>query len=207
MTQNAWILDESRLISQDAAFRLLEPLFPIFATSYETAWREWDSICKANPLRTVAFTSRTRASVINDLVVQEAQSRLQKVPGVRISRLNGVFVATVQDTAMLRFKKLDKRYQSRSILTIAQQRMLYQLPLPGLPPEATGLVAGYRINAITAEMLDVSVTCPIGQRVKWIIPVPTAAAPATIPLASLNEGVRPPVYKPKEQGKDAAEQS
>lgn len=116
------------------------------------------------------YSPRTEASIIHDLMISHARREFDSVPGITTPVLHGLFVVNINDAIAVRFKKFDKALQPKNIPT--QQSIGYlwqQLPLPGMPPEATKLHAGYVFNKLRTGADRVLITCMNGRAVRWVI--------------------------------------
>lgn len=87
--------------------------------------------------------------------------------GVRIGDRRG-FLELLIGRYVLRFKKLDRKGLSRNVLTDQQREWFnVQLSLPGMPPEAVRLIAGYQLDVFQSKINAVLLTRPKLRAVEW----------------------------------------
>lgn len=184
------------VLSLDEADSLLQPYLPMVVKCIETPIREWKALCEREPLFALSLDSRARANVINSHVVKAVEKKFSKVKGVHLTRDHGFLVLIIKDKIVVRFKKLDAKLRSSNIMTNQQQKLYYQRDIPGLPPGATVVIAGYRLDATGMLLSDVHVVCPIGRRNKWAIPV-LEGAEQTIRLPAASAPPRRVVVSPR----------
>jgi hypothetical protein len=163
----------------------------------------------------VAFTHspRTRASIINDHIVDLAKQRLPEY-GVRPSKRMQRNLFDVQGNCVLHFKKLDRNKLSSNYPTLFSLEFNRQMELPGLPATLPRLKVGYVPTRDWSGIEDVFVTCPNGDRIEWFInlteenlstatqPIPTAA-----PTPSINPNVKTRIGKRQRIKRDDSGQS
>ena len=112
--------------------------------------------------------SRAQAACIYAHMVAEADRRFLNKSAIVSKEINGLKVWLIDDKAVLRLKKMDEDGQSRNYPT--KQAMDYDkgLDLPGLPPEAARVSAGYLLNPTQTEIVRVQIARPQGvKRVLW----------------------------------------
>ena len=90
--------------------------------------------------------TRAQAACIYSHMAAEAERRLSGKRGIIPKDINGLKVWLIQDKTVLRLKKMDEDGQSRNYPT--KQAKDYDLgyALPGLPPKAARVSAGYLLE-------------------------------------------------------------
>jgi hypothetical protein len=188
-------------LTQDDAEALLQPYLVEVRECYNHAWAEWEKFGETLPAMRRALSPSARARFIYDWTTDHAR-RLFGDPdrqGVRILSVRGLFVLDVEGLALVRFKKLRPNLTTCGIPTRQQQRFAFQQPLPGMPPQATKLVAGYLLNAVEDGIDRLIVTCSVDTRLEWAFEIPPeggaqivqfAPAPVTPPSATVRSATR-----------------
>ena len=133
------------------------------------------------------YSPRTQASVIHDLMVQEARRAVAGVAGVKCMVIKGGFVLLVRQTYVIKLKKMDGRLRTKNVPTqtvidFNNQKPL-QMDLPDVPPE-THLVFGYVPHGAELLKSAVWVTCPKGRRHRWVWMVEKREMADVVPFAS-----------------------
>jgi hypothetical protein len=157
------------IIALEQAEPILDPHLPLVRKCIEAPLREWKAVCQREPLFIHNMDNRAKANVINSHIVATVEKKFAKVKGVRITRDNGFLVLIIGERLVVRFKKLDAKLRARNYMTNQQRKIYYQEDLPGLPPGATVVVAGYRLDPAGLHLSDVHVVCPVGRRNKWAL--------------------------------------
>lgn len=190
------LTEKPGIVSLDEAEQLLGPSLPLIRDCFDQMVAEVADVLARDPEFAATLTTRSKASIVNDHVVRAIETRFAGKPGIRITRDRGFLVLIVNDRIVVRFKKLDRKLRSRNILTNQQRALLRQENLPGLPPDCTVVVAGYRLGASGLQILDSHVVCPVGSRNKWDIPLNAPAERLPAAVADLEDGLATPVLKP-----------
>ncbi len=154
-----------RKLSRDQALPIVEPHKDRFWRICEESWREWQQLPNIPDYR-----DRTRANVVNDLMVKIARREFADVHGARFIDVNekSFSMLLLDDKLLIRFKKFDDRRMPRNYPTQHAQEFNLQMRLPEVP-SATRVFCGYRLNPLETEILDVSITCTNGKRPAWYI--------------------------------------
>lgn len=161
-------MPHGKFLAEEKARKILNPHLPKLADCFKSAWQKWDRLAEVAPDLRYPLSARTRAGFIYDHICNEVRHQFEGVPGVTLVDSVGFLILTIENSLILRFKKLNKRDQSSNISTAQQERYIQQEPLPGLP-EGTRLTAGYILDKIQAQIDDIRVTFPVGKRAKDIL--------------------------------------
>ncbi|WP_027365054.1 hypothetical protein [Desulfotruncus alcoholivorax] len=155
-------------IPENEAKQILAPYIPSITKCIEAAVQEY-----LLNVRRIQFSKRTRASIINDLIIDYAFKYLQNEPGIRWSFKRNCFYFFIQDKFKLKFKMFDKNLKTRNIPTQQVLKFINQqenfLNFPDLPPAVTNIFAGYRWNYLQTEHEGFFITCPDGSSNLWVI--------------------------------------
>lgn len=135
-------------------------------------------------------TTRSRASLINDHIVQHALQRL--VPaGAHPVRLMQRRLFDFGGQFLLHFKKLNRQMMTSNYPTLFAMEFNRQYDLPGLPATLPRLVAGYIPLPDWSGIESVCVTCPDGNDVAWSINLSSENATHTLLPLTANETAIP----------------
>jgi hypothetical protein len=93
----------------------------------------------------------------------EAERRFTGRRGIVPKDIRGMKVWLFEDKAVLRLKKLDEDGRSRNYPTPQQRKFDRGATLPGLPPEAVRISAGYVLNKAATEIDWVMISRPNGR--------------------------------------------
>lgn len=127
-------------------------------------------------------TPRMRANVIHDLMIDEARTRFDGVPGTKLIESNArkmlwVAPVAIDSPVLLQFKKLSEKSVPRNYPTQTALRFDDQDSLPGIASTAR-VTIGYHLDNLGTELLEVLAVCMNGKLPAWsyaLAPTPTAA--------------------------------
>lgn len=131
-------------------------------------------------------TPRSRASLIHDFIVINAEKEFSNITGLECGYTRGLFTVSFYDKVIIRFKKLDYRMKASNIPT--QQALCFetqeQLPLPSFPllPSPTIVTAGYIPNPTWTEINQKVITCYKDKEILWTIPIAHSTKSVIVPL-------------------------
>jgi len=150
-------------ITQTEAEAILAPFFERITECITSAIEEYKSM---DAEKRSKFKKRTRANIINDFMVFNANRELSNMSGILFSNWRGQFNVFIEDKFRLRFKKLDHRLRSSNIPTKPAQKFVNQIPeeMPGMPYPVTNIIAGYQWDNLQIGSQDVFLVCPDGKR-------------------------------------------
>jgi hypothetical protein len=115
-------------------------------------------------------TPRTRANILYDLMVNQARIEFR---GIRDTAIidppSGVVVLDINQTALIRFKKLGDDSLPRNYPTEAAKDWDIGEDLPGIPSSPQRLSLGYRLNRLQTAVRDVLVSNTLGGRLLYDI--------------------------------------
>jgi len=190
---------DTRLISLEEAHQLLAPYTPRLAACIRAGWSRWEELGKESPKSQLPLRTSTRASFVYDHIVDAARLEFTGDTDVIIADDHGFLTLTIKQRVVLRFKKFrNDSLRTSGIPTAQQQRFELQLQLPGMPPEATKLVAGYLLDEYQTSIALMAVTCIDGPSLEWALDISDEAEPED----QVVEPIRPvqpsgPRIKPK----------
>jgi hypothetical protein len=154
--------------SKQDALRLIGPHLSRIEQCYSQAW-----IDLVDVMRHFATTARTptsptlRARMMYDLVTGHARRSFANSPAVRIGNLHGLLTLTFGSELVVRFKKLKSDLSTTGIPTQQMLSFEAQQEIPGLPPRATFLVAGYLLDATGSSIARLVLTCRDQHGLVW----------------------------------------
>ncbi len=159
----------SKILTRDAAYKLLFPYTEdFFLPALQSGLNDFCS--SIAPGVRSRLSKRSLASVLNDLVVDEAIKRFDGEKGVRINEDRGFKAFIFDERAAVRIKKVDKHYRYSNYPTAQQLDILYQKEINGFE-SATYVILGYSLSDDWRDVDEVSLCCWYGQSRRWEIPV------------------------------------
>lgn len=151
------------IITEADALRVLKPLHTCLYAVVESAWRDFQAMSPG----LVRPHMRWKTTTMHEFMVQHARARLDGVQGVALVEGNR-FLASVEDTLLLRFKKLDQTLRTSNYPTPTAQRFDAQLPLASLlSPRLPRVTVGYQPRRDWTELIAVTVVHSVGKHVQW----------------------------------------
>lgn len=120
-----------------------------------------------DPAHLLDHDSRAAASCIYCHMAAEAERRLSVHLRVRPLDVRGLKVWLVEDKAVIRFKKHDEDGKSRNYPTKQAQDFDKGITLPGLPPPAVRLSAGYLVDPTATVYIRTQIARPLATIVDW----------------------------------------
>lgn len=154
-------------IAQLEAVGILEPHFNSIWRIVTGAWGDYNEHYKEMKHK---YTPTCRANIIHSHMVDNAKKEFEGVKGVKPMVIDGLFILSIENKLVVRFKKLDDDMKSRNYPTNRQIDYLAQMDIPGIPL-ATRLEAGYQLNELQTGYKSVLITCPQGSKIAWYLEV------------------------------------
>lgn len=184
-------MSEVRLISAEEAWQLLNPYTGRIASCIQAGWDRWGDLGKESPKSQLPLRASTRACFVYDHIVDAARQEFaDDYPDVVIADNRGFLTITIKDRIVLRFKKFrNNSLRTSGIRTAQQQRFELQMQLPGMPPQATKVVAGYLLDEFQTSISFMAVTCIDGRSLEWALDITDEADED---VAATVESIRPP---------------
>jgi hypothetical protein len=161
------------LVTLDVARELLSPYTDPIRTPFFHAMQGWLEFSDAFPELRAPLSNTTRANFINDLTIQFARNQFEYHPEVRQTDEPGFLCLSFKERLLVRFKKFDDKGFPGNVRTIQQEKIAFQeqLDLPGIPPAATWVIAGYTLNAGGTDIRTIQVVCFYADHPVWSIPL------------------------------------
>lgn len=174
--------DDPQAASRERAKRILSPFLVAFREAIMEAWNAWERLAKTDPEFRRPLMGRSRAACMYDHITANVRRKLSDIKGVRLSDERGFLVVILGADYVVRFKKLDKKGRARGIPTNQAKLWSLQLELPGLPPAAVKLIAGYQLDLLEEDVERVLVTLAVGRKVEWMFAIDEAPASNVVPM-------------------------
>lgn len=194
-------MDTMRVISVEEARELLAPYTDRIASCIQVGCERWEELGKESPKSQLPLRPSTRASFVYDHIVDAARQEFaDDYPDVVLADDHGFLTLTIKDRVVLRFKKYrNDSLRTSGIRTAQQQRFELQMQLPGMPSQATKIVAGYLLDEFQTSISLMAVTCVDGPSLEWALDI---TGEADQEEAAAVEPIRPeqpggPRIKPK----------
>lgn len=183
------VLVMTELLTQEQAADLLDSHSPALHGCIDRAWSRW----LKNPDVATA-SKRTRATTVYDYITQEVQQTFGDVRGVTLAWKHGSLNMTIDNAAVIKFKKFrSRKLRTSGIPTNARNHFLRQAGvLDGMI--VTHLVVGYLLDELELAPETIAVTCPLGKGNLWALPLGPefdageGAVPTPIAPTNPNEG-------------------
>lgn len=112
-------------------------------------------------------TERAMANCIYSHAEKKLLAAEDQNIGIYALNVRGLRVLNYRDMALARFKKVKPNGKHSNYQTRQQQDYDDQLPLPGIPPAAFRLTAGYQLDAAGSALERIMIARPIGRNVFW----------------------------------------
>ncbi len=151
-------------VEKHAALELLADELPLVHSCIKLGWDDFMS--EYSPAQRLKMSSRSRASVVHDLIVLRARETFETHIGAQCLDKEKMFVVAFHAGAAIRFKKLDERFLASGIGTSQALDFMAQEALPGIP-EYVYLQAGYRLNGLETDLEGIYLTCPRGRSANY----------------------------------------
>lgn len=140
---------------------------PLVKQCIENAWDNYTKLYSPD-LRT-RHTARSRASLIHDEIVLEAEVLFDNVVGVRFERRGHAFFVYIGQRLVIRFKKFGPSLSVSGIPTQQHLSLInQQFTLPDFGEMMT-IHAGYKLNTLETALEGTYVVCPRGYGKHWFL--------------------------------------
>jgi len=199
------------VMTMESAKGLLRDHLHVIRTGWLEAFKHFESYTQTC---SGAVSRRLRANMMSDYMTRYMDDYLKTQPGVNRIFRYGSLLGEFGGKAVVRLKKL-KNGRASNIPTAEQRQFSFQqfqMNLPGVPSEATVLIAGYELDSLESRVSKVLITCPLGGGNVWSFEIEAEASPAAAisPIAAAGsvQGPRARVKKgaeKKNKGMERAE--
>jgi hypothetical protein len=188
---------KDNIVKREAAESILQPHLGIIQAVCLKGFKAWVEFSNGMPHLRAPLATRTMANFVNDWVVQEARIAFDSVAGVKQGDEASSFCLCIENTLVLRFKKLDNDDATSNIRTKRQADIDAQFfEFPGW--EATTLVsAGYHFTRAGDAIDRIKITCHYLAELLWWIPVYDAGASGASDLLPFPEPPTAPTVPEK----------
>lgn len=172
------------LISKEEAESLFSPYVVEIADCLLSGWEAWEAIRRTPEGRTLGKSARAR--IVWDHATARAEYLFDTMDHVGKGRRHGLLILDFT-RALLRFKKLDSRLQTRGIPT-GQQVLFANQHQMGAPdqlllwPRAPMVVAGYVLDSTESSIKRLVLVLVRRGEVLWDIEVPSARVVEMVPM-------------------------
>lgn len=162
--QHNSLSDRMKPIEKAAALDMLGQDIDLIHNCVRLGWE--DFVEEFSPSQRVKLSSRSRASIVNDLIVLRARSAFETHLNAHCLDIQKMFVVAFQSGIAVRFKKLDEAFIASGIPTTQALDFVAQGALPGIG-EGVHLHAGYRLDQFESELEGIYLTCPRGRSANY----------------------------------------
>lgn len=140
---------------------------PLIKQCIENAWNNYTQLY--SPDLRARHTARSRASLIHDEIVIEAEEIFEDRQGVRFERRNHAFLVYLGQRQVIRFKKFGPSFGVSGIPTQQHLSLInQQFSLPDFGEMMT-IHAGYKLNPLETALAGSYVVCPRGHGKHWFL--------------------------------------
>jgi len=151
-------------IEKAAALDALGEDLELIHNAVRNGWQDYLDVF--TPAQRMKLSSRSRASVVNDLIVDRARMAFDGHLRAECLDINKMFVVAFQGGIAVRFKKLDEGFVASGIPTGQAMEFVRQGALPGIG-DGIHLHAGYRLDEFETELEGIYLTCPRGRSANY----------------------------------------
>lgn len=161
------MFDFEKDTDQEAAMAAVAPALPlIYRILDESVTFYFSSDHYSDEARAV-HTERAMANCIYSHAEKKLLAAEDHSNGIHALNVRGLRALNYRDRALARFKKVKPNGKHSNYQTRQQQDYDDQLPLPGIPPEAFRLTAGYHLDAAGVALERIMIARPIGRSIFW----------------------------------------
>lgn len=156
-------------VTQDEAIKIAGGLFPKIARVIQAAFQHFVDIKKQKTavIPNLLFEPRTAYGNVHDFIKAGIRNEFGNEPNVRIAEPNGIFVMIVEEKIVLRFKKMNKDFQTSNVQT-AQTDDYNNQDLQSLfPGQLTFLHVGYLPDLTCTYVENIYLFCRSGKNIEW----------------------------------------
>lgn len=174
--RNRFNLPTRKIIPEDQTKELLKPHLDLLFICVKDAWATWEKLGVKSPEIRKPLDSTARANIIWNHIKQNVKNRFRDIPGVSVREKGRLFALDISGVALIRFKKLNSKFRSSNVPTKRQMELQMQIQttdttFTGFSDDATWLTCGYVLNALETEIEKYAVTCSVGSKMKYVIPI------------------------------------
>jgi hypothetical protein len=135
-----------------------------FQLCIQSAWEYYTKNFQKDQFR---LEKRTRAGIIRDIMIDYVKQLFHGVDNISISNSNGLFLLIINESIVIKFKKLKSDYTPSNVPT-TQTNLFLQGELFPEYEKMTYLHVGYVVND-SWEYIAMCISCTDGRVVHWII--------------------------------------
>jgi hypothetical protein len=159
-------------VSDRTLEEVMAGLEPVLDPIYEIPHAALATYLRTPPDMLIDHDATAAAKIMWCHMLAEAERRFADIPRVVLKDIRGMKVWLINDTAVLRLKKLDEDGRTRNYPTPQQRDFDRGDTLPGLPSEAMRLSAGYVLDPVGRSIDWVMISRPNGKvRPHWCVAV------------------------------------
>lgn len=160
-------------MTRDEAEIILSPYYEKISNSIKRGFTDYMDMvgydCYTKK-RIIGFNARTKACLIQNLIIERIKENFAGVKGVTAKEHKGVFGLHFRNQAFIRFNKFNSRLEPCRART--KQRQKYdnqQTVIPGFPRKPIFLYAGYTFTDSMTGIGSIHLTCRIKGKHEWYI--------------------------------------
>jgi len=160
-----------RIITKERAQEILTPYVGKIRSCVKGSVERYFSGHEFASVRHI-LSKRSDASNCHDLIVDAIMRDFENVPRTKCFYTNKLFLLTIEDYVVLRFKMFDQGLLSHGIHTQQlisfnhQEMQQLEFEVPDMPPNGL-LYVGYCLNQLRTGVEGVYITCRFGNHNVW----------------------------------------
>lgn len=193
------------LLTEDETREVMAPYEERLGSVLSRAFDRWQSI---PPEHTFPMSARSRASLIHDLIVDEAGIEFAGEDHVTVSHKRGTVVLVFAGKVAVRFKKVSGNALRYSVGRTWRQRAIHdqQLALDSTDVRLTWATAGWRLDA-AGELAQTALVVTQGDRQQYAFDLWATEPAELLALPVQDDGEDGLVIRPAASADDAADGS
>ncbi|SFX61241.1 hypothetical protein [Cytophaga hutchinsonii] len=119
--------------------------------------------------RIITFNSRTKATLIQNLILERIKENFANVPGVACKEYKGVFGLLIGNQIFIRFNKFNKRLEPAKAKTTQSKKFeKQQTVIKGFPRKPMFLYAGYTFTSSMTGIGSIHLALRVKGHQEWI---------------------------------------
>lgn len=158
-------------MSREQAEEILSPFIPKITASIKKGFTDYmdmvgyDSYTKE---RVLGFNGRTKAALIQNLIIERIRENFFGVAGVAAKEYNGVFGLHIKNQLFIRFNKFNTRLQPTKAKTRQRKKLEnQQTVIPGFPRKPMFLYAGYTFTSSMTGIGSIHISSRLKEKEEW----------------------------------------
>lgn len=173
-------------MTKEEAEKILTPYFPHINESIQKGFMDYKDMITFDTFskrRIIGFNARTKATMIQNLIIERIKETFADVKGVTVKDFKGVFGLHFKNQIFIRFNKFNSKLEPSRART--KQRIRFenqQTVIPGFPRKPLFLYAGYTFAPSLTGIGSIYISCRIKGKQEWIMEIFNSATINQTPI-------------------------